>query len=65
MICCYANNLLCSVIYCISARITGLVSVLAFKEALALPGSSDSSPVYGAVCEIGPVQADVPPLSNR
>lgn len=55
----------CDILHLFFARITGLVSVLALKEALALPGSSDSSPVYGAVCEIGPVQADVPPLSNR
>lgn len=55
----------CDILHLFFARITGLVSVLVFKEALALPGSSDSSPVYGAVCEIGPVQADVPPLSNR
>lgn len=55
----------CDILHLFFARITGLVSVLAFKEALALPGSSDSSPVYGAVCEIGPVQADVPLLSNR
>lgn len=55
----------CDILHLFFARITGLVSVLALKEALALPGSSDSSPVYGAVCEIGPVQADVPLLSNR
>lgn len=55
----------CDILHLFFARITGLVSVLALKEALALPGSSDSSPVYGAVCEIGPVQADVPLSSNR
>ena len=55
----------CDILHLFFARITGLVSVLALKEALALPGSSDYSRVYGVVCDIGPVQAAVTLSSNR